>query len=160
MPLKGGCAAGQSCLLPGMDGEGLRRGDDVRRGDIVCDAPAGRLEGTAAFRDFMEPFTKIVTRAELIAAFGDDRTALLTHDTDTAPVRHAPGAECHGVDNGKITRITIIFDRHRSPKRAQRPARDESASFAPLNSSRERSACERWGGLCDGARLLRLLPNS
>jgi hypothetical protein len=79
--------------------------------DIVCDAPAGRLEGTEAFRDFMEPFTKIVTRAELIAAFGDDRTALLMYDTDTVPVRHAPGAECHSVDNGKITHITIIFDR-------------------------------------------------
>jgi hypothetical protein len=49
--------------------------------------------------------------AELIAAFGDDHTALLMYDTDTVPVQHAPGAECHRVQNGKITRITIIFDR-------------------------------------------------
>jgi hypothetical protein len=33
------------------------------------------------------------------------------YDTDTVPVRNAPGAECHSVDNGKITHITIIFDR-------------------------------------------------
>lgn len=79
--------------------------------DIVCDAPAGRLEGAEAFRGFMEPFSKIVTRSELIAALGDDRTALLMYDTDTVPVSHAPGADCHSVDNGKITHIAIIFDR-------------------------------------------------
>ncbi len=79
--------------------------------DIVCDTPGGRLDGAEAFRGFMEPFTKIVTRDELIAAFGDDGTAVLIYDTDTVPVPHAPGAECHTVDNGKITRITIIFDR-------------------------------------------------
>lgn len=80
-------------------------------GDIVCDAPGGRLEGVAAFRGFMEPFTATVTRAELIAAFGDDRRALLMYDTDTVPVPHAPGAECHTIEDGKITHITIIFDR-------------------------------------------------
>jgi hypothetical protein len=33
------------------------------------------------------------------------------YDTDTVPVAHAPGAECHHVEDGKITRVTIIFDR-------------------------------------------------
>ena len=79
--------------------------------DIVCDAPSGRLEGAEAFRGFMEPFTNVLTRAELIAAFGNDRKALLMYDTDTVPVQHAPGAECHTLENGKITHITIIFDR-------------------------------------------------
>lgn len=79
--------------------------------NVVCDAPSGKLEGAVAFRGFMEPFTQILTRAELIAAFGDDRTALLMYDADTVPVTHAPGAECHTVENGKITHITIVFDR-------------------------------------------------
>ncbi|MDP9092937.1 MAG: nuclear transport factor 2 family protein [Actinomycetota bacterium] len=79
--------------------------------DIVCDTPGGKLEGAEAFRAFMEPFTTIVTRAELIASFGDERTALLMYDTETVPVPHAPGAEFHQVEQGKITRITIIFDR-------------------------------------------------
>lgn len=79
--------------------------------DIVCDAPAGRLEGAEAFRGFMEPFTRLVTRAQLMAAYGDERTALLMYDTDTVPVQHAPGAEFHQVVNGKITHIMIIFDR-------------------------------------------------
>jgi SnoaL-like protein len=79
--------------------------------DIVCDTPGGKLQGAEAFRGFMEPFTRIVTRDELIAAFGDDGTAVLIYDTETVPVPHAPGAECHTVDNGMITHITIIFDR-------------------------------------------------
>lgn len=79
--------------------------------DVVCLAPAGRLEGAAAFRAFMEPFTRIVTRTELVAAFGDDRTSVLLYDTSTIPVPDAPGAECHTVVDGRITEIRIVFDR-------------------------------------------------
>jgi ketosteroid isomerase-like protein len=79
--------------------------------DVVCESPSGRLEGAEAVRDFMEPFTRILVRAELIAAFGDEQTALLMYDTDTQPVPHAPAAECHTVNDGKITHLTIIFDR-------------------------------------------------
>ncbi|MBT2469564.1 nuclear transport factor 2 family protein [Streptomyces sp. ISL-66] len=79
--------------------------------DVVCEAPAGRFEGAAAFRGFMGPFTQILTGSELIAAFGDERTALLMYDTATVPVSSAPGAECLTVENGRITHIRIIFDR-------------------------------------------------
>ena len=37
--------------------------------DIVCDAPAGRLEGAVAYRGFMGPFVRILTGSTLIAAF-------------------------------------------------------------------------------------------
>jgi hypothetical protein len=79
--------------------------------DIVCDAPVGRLDGAEAFRRFMGPFAEILTRSGLIAAFGSDTTAVLMYDTDTAPVKDAPGAECLTVKDGKITRMRIIFDR-------------------------------------------------
>ncbi len=79
--------------------------------DIVCDAPAGRLVGAEAFRQFMEPFAQIVTRSEVIAAFGDEHVAVLLYDTDTFPVKDAPGAECVTVVEGKISRMRIIFDR-------------------------------------------------
>ncbi|WP_039798424.1 nuclear transport factor 2 family protein [Nocardia araoensis] len=79
--------------------------------EIVCDAPAGRITGAAAFRDFLEPFSRILTEATLLASFGDDRTALLMYDTVTVPVPHAPGAEWHTVVDGRIRRIRIIFDR-------------------------------------------------
>jgi ketosteroid isomerase-like protein len=79
--------------------------------DIVCDAPAGRLVGAEAFRGFMGPFVGILTRSNLIAAFGDRTTALVMYDTDTVPVNNAPGAECCTVRDGKITHLRIIFDR-------------------------------------------------
>jgi ketosteroid isomerase-like protein len=79
--------------------------------DIICDAPAGRLEGAEAYRAFMGPFVQILTAASLIAAFGDDDTAVVVYDTETVPVKSAPGAECVTVRNGKITYSRFIFDR-------------------------------------------------
>ena len=79
--------------------------------DIVCEAPAGRLEGADAFRGFMEPFVGILTGSRLIAAFGDDTTAVVMYEAATVPVADAPGAECVTVSDGRITRMRIIFDR-------------------------------------------------
>ena len=79
--------------------------------DIVCDAPAGRIEGAEAYRAFMGPFIGILKGATMIAAFGDDKTALIMYDTETVPVRSAPGAECVTVENGKITYSRFVFDR-------------------------------------------------
>lgn len=79
--------------------------------DIVCDAPSGRLEGAAAYRNFMAPFVQILTGSELIAAFGDKTTALVMYDTRTVPVNSAPAAECLTVTGGKIVRSRFIFDR-------------------------------------------------
>jgi ketosteroid isomerase-like protein len=79
--------------------------------DIVCDAPAGRLEGREAYLGFMRPFVQILTGSELIAAFGDEKTAVVVYDTATAPVASAPAAECVTVADGKITRSRFIFDR-------------------------------------------------
>ena len=79
--------------------------------DIICDAPAGRLEGADAYRGFMGPFVQILTGATMIAAFGDDQTALVMYDTQTMPVKSAPGAECVTVKDGKITYSRFIFDR-------------------------------------------------
>jgi len=79
--------------------------------DISCRAPAGTIEGAEAFSGFMGPFTEILTASRLIAAFGDDEKAVVMYDTDTVPVRDAPGAECVTVRNGKIIHMRIIFDR-------------------------------------------------
>lgn len=79
--------------------------------DIVCQAPAGRLDGAEAFRGFMGPFVQILTASKLIAAFGDETTAVLMYDADTVPVNDAPGAECLTCEDGKITHMRIIFDR-------------------------------------------------
>ena len=79
--------------------------------DIVCDAPAGRLEGAAAYREFMGPFVQMLTGSKLIAAFGDRQTALVMYDTETVLVKSAPGAECVTVNDGRITYSRFVFDR-------------------------------------------------
>jgi hypothetical protein len=79
--------------------------------DIICDAPAGRIEGAEAYRGFMGPFVQILVSAELIAAFGDEEQAVVVYDTETGPVKSAPGAECVTVRDGKITYSRFIFDR-------------------------------------------------
>ena len=79
--------------------------------DIICDTPAGRLEGAGAYRAFLGPFVQITTGATMIAAFGDDETALVMYDTQTVPVKSAPGAECVTVKDGKITHSRFVFDR-------------------------------------------------
>ena len=79
--------------------------------DIVCDAPAGRIEGAAGYRDFMGPFVGILVKADLIGSFGDDTTAIVVYDTQTMPVASAPGAECVTVRDGKIVYSRFIFDR-------------------------------------------------
>jgi len=73
----------------------------------ACNAPARRIVGAAAYRDFIGPFVRILERAELIAAFGDDDTAVVMYDTDTIPVNGLPGAECVTVKNGKIARRRV-----------------------------------------------------
>jgi ketosteroid isomerase-like protein len=93
--------------------------------DIVCDAPAGRLQGAEAYRSFMGPFVQILTGSKMIAAYGDDKTALIMYDSQTVPVKSAPGAECVTVAEGKITRSRFIFDR--APFNAAREARAERA---------------------------------
>jgi ketosteroid isomerase-like protein len=92
--------------------------------DIVCEAPAGRLEGAAAYREFMGPFVQILTGSELVAAFGDDEKAVVMYDTETVLVKSAPGAECVTVKDGNITRSLFIFDR--TPFDAARKAQAEA----------------------------------
>ena len=79
--------------------------------DIVCDAPAGRLEGAAAYRGFMDPFIQMLTGSELLAAFGDGEKAVVVYDTETVLVKSAPAAECVTVRDGKIAYSRFIFDR-------------------------------------------------
>jgi hypothetical protein len=80
--------------------------------DVVCDAPAGRITGIHAYRDFLAPFAeRFLIRAEMIAAFGDDSTAVLVYDAETIPAKSAPAAECVTVRDGKIVYNRFVFDR-------------------------------------------------
>jgi hypothetical protein len=79
--------------------------------DIVCQAPTGPIEGVEGFRQFMAQFAQTLTGSELIAAFGDDETALLMYNPHTTLVQDAPSAECFTVKDGKIVHSLLVFDR-------------------------------------------------
>ncbi len=79
--------------------------------EAVCLAPAGRLVGAPEVRAFMEPFSRMLITADLVAAFGDREHAVLFYDTRTTLVEHGPGAEYYRVHAGLIQEIRIVFDR-------------------------------------------------
>jgi ketosteroid isomerase-like protein len=79
--------------------------------DIVCEAPAGRIDGAEAYRAFIGPFAQMLISASVIGAYGDQEQALIMYDTATTLVANAPGAECVTVQNGKITYSRFLFDR-------------------------------------------------
>jgi len=79
--------------------------------DIVCDAPAGRIAGAAAYRAFMAPFVQMLKGTKMLAAFGNESSAMVMYDTQTALVDSAPGAELVTVRNGKIVSSRFLFDR-------------------------------------------------
>lgn len=79
--------------------------------DVVCDAPPGRLTGAAALRGFMGPFANTLTSTEVLAAYGDEASAVVIYDTANPAVASAPAAELVQVRDGRITALRIIFDR-------------------------------------------------
>lgn len=92
------------------------KGKDIDRAmtyvaaDIVCEAPAGRIEGIERYRAFLAPFAQMLTGCELIAAFGDDDTALMMYEPHTTLVDSAPTGEWFKIENGKIARSRLVFD--------------------------------------------------
>ena len=74
--------------------------------DVVCDAPAGRIAGATAYREFMAPFAAMLIRAELLAAYGDEERAVIVYDTATTLVASGPAAECVAVRDGR----TVVSD--------------------------------------------------
>jgi hypothetical protein len=79
--------------------------------DIICDAPAGRIEGAEAYRAFMGPFVQMVIGVDLLAAFGDEDHAVVMYDTETVLVQSGPGAEYVKVKDGRIAYSRFVFDR-------------------------------------------------
>lgn len=79
--------------------------------DIICDAPAGRIEGADEYRAFLRPFFKLLKRSELMANFGDDESAVLLYDTVTLLAPSGPACEYITVEDGEINYIRLVFDR-------------------------------------------------
>ena len=101
--------------------------------DVVCDAPAGRIEGAAAYREFMAPFAAMLIRADLLAAYGDEEQAVIVYDTATTLVASGPAAECVAVRDGRIAHSRFIFDRlpFQAARSAPRSAHSDVHSAHP-----------------------------
>lgn len=78
--------------------------------DIVCDAPAGQINGLDAYRKFTADFVSQLTGATPVAAFGDDHSALSMYEVHTVPVKSSLVTELATVENGKITQLRMVFD--------------------------------------------------
>lgn len=79
-------------------------------GDVICDAPSGQLRGIDQYQPFIANFAPTVTGYDMIAALGDEDTAVLVYDLHTRPVSSSLICECFTVRDGRIARNRLIFD--------------------------------------------------
>lgn len=79
--------------------------------DVVSETPFGPVEGGEALHKGESEFAHILTGATMVAAFGDEKTALLMYYTHTQPVPSVLSAKHFTVENGKITAIKALFDK-------------------------------------------------
>jgi hypothetical protein len=59
---------------------------------------------------YQQGFVKMIKKLTLVAAFGDDRQAVIVYDSETHAVSSALVAEVIAVDNGKMISTTVIYD--------------------------------------------------
>ena len=79
--------------------------------DLVCEAPAGKIEGVPAYREFLAGFLEIMTTATITKVLGDETSAAVVYVTDTKPVQGSRAMDYATVENGKIAHIITVFDR-------------------------------------------------
>lgn len=70
----------------------------------------------------MTPFTQILVSSLIIAAFGDEHTALVMYDTETVPVKRAPSAPMrHGGEREDTRGWFLSIARPLTPPATPRP---------------------------------------
>jgi hypothetical protein len=78
---------------------------------VVSETPFGLIEGSAALHKSETEFAGMLKGATMVAAFGDERTALLMYYTHTHPVPSVLSAKHFTVEDGKITGVKALFDK-------------------------------------------------
>ena len=77
---------------------------------IICRSPIGQTRGAESFRAFHDGFAKMIKKLTVIAAFGDDKEAVVMYNAETHPVPSAIIAEHLIIQNGKIASTEVIYD--------------------------------------------------
>ncbi|MFJ9587796.1 nuclear transport factor 2 family protein [Streptomyces acidicola] len=78
--------------------------------DVVCEAPNGRFEGVARYREFLEPFASSLISGTVIDVLGDDTHAAAVYTTETPFAKDFHGIDYITVKDGKITHVISVFD--------------------------------------------------
>jgi SnoaL-like domain len=84
--------------------------------DVVFEGPLSEASGHAAFMDGLTRFAQTVTGAQILAAVGDDKCAMVMYDLTTEPFGLIRAAEAFVVAGGKISRNTLVFDTYKVRK--------------------------------------------
>ncbi len=80
--------------------------------DIVCEAPAGTIDGKVAYREFTATFvTRLLVTGHVIAVLSGDNSASILYTNDTKVVPGMRAMEHADIENGKITHLVTVFDR-------------------------------------------------
>lgn len=80
--------------------------------DIVCEAPAGTIEGKAAYREFTTTFvTRLLVTGRVTAVLAGEDSASILYANDTKAVPGMRAMDYATIENGKITRLITVFDR-------------------------------------------------
>lgn len=80
--------------------------------DISDEGPLAQVSGITAYLDAVGGFAELVTGMTLIAAFGDDRQAVIMYDMTTGPFGTLRAAEQLVISDGKIKTSKLVFDTH------------------------------------------------
>ena len=75
--------------------------------DVVCDGPAGHIEGVLAFTDLLSADFSALERTDLVAAFGDATSAVLIHRDQTMSAPTASAATHVTVEDGRIVSMRL-----------------------------------------------------
>jgi len=78
--------------------------------DVIFDGPMQHSTGAEAYFTGLTGLSKSVKELRMIAAFGDDDTALLMYDLVTDPYGVLTCAKLISVRNGKIVEDRLTFD--------------------------------------------------
>ncbi|MFI5844039.1 nuclear transport factor 2 family protein [Catenuloplanes sp. NPDC051500] len=79
--------------------------------DVVLDAPPGRIEGAAAYRQFLERFLGLMTGGSVTKVYADETGAAVHYVTETRPVAVSRGSDHLTIEGGLIRQVVTIFDR-------------------------------------------------
>jgi hypothetical protein len=78
--------------------------------DVVFDGPVNRTRGKNAYIEALNRFAQAVAGLQMLAAFGDDRQALIMYDVTTSPFGTLTCAELLMFRDGKIGTDLLTFD--------------------------------------------------